>query len=125
MDKPSDASAFIAIIIAFLGVSDFTAANMSEELALQYWLAAVPVRLLFLFVVTGYVYLFKPGGLLGSATITKASIGEPLQNSLVFAWGFFELAAWFWVGVALCIMKGHLSDRARFSRACETSAVNY
>ncbi|KAK0354003.1 hypothetical protein LTR91_026648 [Friedmanniomyces endolithicus] len=97
MDKPSDASAFIAIIIAFLGVSDFTAANMSEELALQYWLAAVPVRLLFLFVVTGYVYLFKPGGLLGSATITKASIGEPLQNSLVFAWGFFELAAWFWV----------------------------
>ena len=125
MDKPSDASAFIATLIAFLGVSDFTAANMSEELALQYWLAAVPVRLLFLFAVTGYVYLFKPDGLFGSKSITRASIGEPLQNSLVFAWGFFELAAWFWVCIRAAIGLLACLTKDRSSRACVTSAARW
>jgi hypothetical protein len=97
MDKPSEASAFIAVILALLGISDLTAANLNEETAIQYWLANVPVRLIFLFVITGYIYLFKEGGLFGTASATRASIGEPLQNSLVFTWAFFELAAWFWV----------------------------
>lgn len=97
MDKPSEASAFIALILAFLGASDLAAANLNEETSLQYWLAVVPVRLLFLFVTTAYVYLFKEGGLLGAPSATKVSVGEPLQNSLVFTWAFFELAAWFWV----------------------------
>ncbi|KAK4951830.1 hypothetical protein LTR17_020804 [Elasticomyces elasticus] len=111
MDKPSDASAFLALIVAFLGVSDLTAANMTEEIALQYWLAAVPVRLLFLFVVTGYVYMFKPDGIFGSGSITRASIGEPLQNSLVFAWGFFELVAWFWVFTTLRDERREMAKR--------------
>ncbi|KAK5108070.1 hypothetical protein LTR62_008787 [Meristemomyces frigidus] len=98
MDKASQASALVALLLALLGISDLTAANMNEEVAIQYWLANVPVRMVFLFVVTGYVYLFKPGGLLGPSSITGAGMGEPLQNSLVFAWGFMELAAWFWVG---------------------------
>ncbi|KAK3621825.1 hypothetical protein LTR56_022561 [Elasticomyces elasticus] len=111
MDKPSDASAFLALIVAFLGVSDLTAANMTEEIALQYWLAAVPVRLLFLFVITGYVYMFKPDGIFGSGSITRASIGEPLQNSLVFAWGFFELVAWFWVFTTLRDERREMAKR--------------
>lgn len=97
MDKPSEASAFLAVILALLGVSDLTAASINEEASLQYWLAVVPVRLMFLFAVTGYVYLFKEDGLLGSGSATRASIGEPLQNSMVFAFGFLEIAAWFWV----------------------------
>ena len=99
MDKPSEASAFLAIILALLGVSDLTAANLHEEVALQYWLAAVPVRLTFLFVITAYVYLFKEGGMFGPTSLAKRSIGEPILNSFVFTWAFFELAAWFWVGV--------------------------
>jgi len=97
MDRPSEASAFIAVILAFLGVSDLTAASMDEGIAHQYWLANVPVRLTFLFALSGYVYLFKEDGLFGSGSINKASIGGNLQNSLVFAWSFFETAAWFWV----------------------------
>jgi hypothetical protein len=75
---------------------------MNENAALEYWLANVPVRLTFFFGLTGYVYLFKPGGLLGSAALATGGggggVGEPLQNSLVFTFGFAEIAAWFWVG---------------------------
>lgn len=72
---------------------------MEEATALHYWLSNVPVRLAFLFGLTAYVYLFKEGGVFGAATgsYRKASIGEPLQNSLVFTFGFLEVATWFWV----------------------------
>ena len=96
MDKPSEASAFIAVILAFLGVADITAASLNEEAALEYWLSNVPVRLVFLFGLTGYVYLFKDDGLLGSDTFEQGA-GELLRNSLVFTWAFMETAIWFWV----------------------------
>lgn len=75
---------------------------MEESIAIEYWLSNVPVRLMFLFGLTGYVFLFKEDGIFGSSSssITKASLGEPLQNSLVFTFGFFEIAAWFWVCIA-------------------------
>lgn len=97
MDKPSEASAFLAVILALLGISDLTAASMNQESALEYWLANVPVRLTCMFVITAYVYLFKMDGMFGSGSAARASLGEPLQNSMVFTFGFFEIAAWFWV----------------------------
>lgn len=51
----------------------------------------------FLFGLTGYVYLFKEGGIFGPSSSANAGLGEPLQNSMVFAFGFFEIAMWFWV----------------------------
>lgn len=76
---------------------------MEEAFALHYWLSNVPVRLTFFFGLSGYVYLFKEGGVFGSAAGSwrNASVGEPLQNSLVFAFGFFEIAIWFWVSQVL------------------------
>ncbi|KAK4546176.1 hypothetical protein LTR36_002313 [Oleoguttula mirabilis] len=111
MDKPSEASAFIAVILALLGVSDLTAASMHEEVAIHYWVANVPVRLTFFFVVTAYVYLFKEGGVLGSVSARQGGIGEPLQNGLVFAFGFVEIAAWFWVFTKLREERGQLAKR--------------
>lgn len=70
---------------------------MNELIALEYWLYNVQTRLMFFFGLTGYVYLFKEDGMLGSGDATKLGIGEPLQNSLVFAFGFFEIGLWFWV----------------------------
>jgi len=104
MDKPSETSAFLAIILAFLGVSDLTAASMDEGTAHQYWLANVPVRLTFLFALAGYVYTFKPDGVFGRNSVGHGVIGENLQNSLVFAWSFFEIAAWFWVSLGVCCL---------------------
>ncbi|KXS95557.1 hypothetical protein AC578_5253 [Pseudocercospora eumusae] len=101
LDKPSEASAFIAILLAFIGLADLTAASMHEEAALYYWTSNVPVRLAFLFGLSGYVYLFKEDGVFGSSSAASAGIGEPLQNSLVFTFGFFEIAMWFWIFTSL------------------------
>ncbi len=62
------------------------------------------MRLLFFFIVTAYVYAFKPGGviLMGTEFGTKKGQGvksgwDDLKNSVVFTWGFVEMVLWFWV----------------------------
>jgi hypothetical protein len=84
-------------LLVFIGIADLTAASLQDEVALEYWLSNVPVRLLFLFGLSGYVYLFKEDGLLGSPSLHRASAGELLRNSLVFAFCFMETVTWFWV----------------------------
>lgn len=110
LDKPNDASAFIAVILAFFAIGDLTGASLSEEIALEYWLSNVPVRLLFLFGLTGYVYLFKDDGIFGSQSmLRKTGPGDMLRTSLVFTWAFMETATWFWVSVdqPLPLLGGH------------------
>lgn len=95
---------------------------MHEEAALYYWTSNVPVRLAFLFGLSGYVYLFKEDGAFGSGSAAKASIGEPLQNSLVFTFGFFEIAMWFWVSAPMVSHSLTGTNAAcRFSQACARS----
>ncbi|KAK3699510.1 hypothetical protein LTR37_016379 [Vermiconidia calcicola] len=101
LDKPNEASAFIAIILAFLGLADLTAASLNEDTAIEYWLSNVPMRLMFLFSLTGYVYLFKDDGLLGRRSVGKAGPGETLRNSMVFTFGFMETVTWFWIFTSL------------------------
>jgi|TARA_R110002003_G_scaffold110_11_gene9329 cyanate permease len=75
---------------------------MNEELSDEYWGAQTPVRLLFLFVLTAYTYTFKKGGMLAArSTEYMMDAGTTLNNSIVFTWGFLEMAAWFWVFVTL------------------------
>lgn len=93
MDKPSEASAFIAVILAFLGFADLTAASLDALPALEYWLGNVPVRLTMLFAVTAYSYLFSEQGPLGPAL----GVGRHLCNSWVFTFAFMELMVWYWV----------------------------
>ena len=71
---------------------------MRDEYAYSYWSSQLPVRLFFLFIVTGYTYLFKRGPETFAETIGhKSGAGDTLKNSLVFTWGFMEVATWFWV----------------------------
>jgi hypothetical protein len=75
---------------------------MNEELSDEYWGAQAPVRLTFLFVLTGYTYAFKEGGFMTPRTSDyMMSDGNTLNNSVVFTWGFLEMAAWFWIFVTL------------------------
>lgn len=100
---PSAALAFIAVLFAFLGVSDLTAAALPDEVYDEYWGAQTPVRLVFLFALTGYTFLFKEGGMFGGTrgiTYSK-SPGSYLKNSVVFSWAFVELSMWFWIYVTL------------------------
>lgn len=90
------------MLLAFLGVSDLTALSMSEEVTDSYWGTQTPVRLAFLFALTGYSYAFKPGGVFGSS---GKGAGDHLKNSVVFAFGFVELSVWFWVS---CMVRDGL-----------------
>lgn len=84
-----------------MAIADLTGASLNEEIAMEYWLSNVPVRLLFLFGMTGYVYLFKDDGLFGSKSLLrKAGPGDFIRTSLVFTWAFMEMATWFWVSIA-------------------------
>jgi hypothetical protein len=76
---------------------------MSEELSDEYWGIQTPVRLLFLFALTAYTYAFKEGGVMAprSNDYMMSSGNTSLNNSIVFTWGFCEMAAWFWVFVTL------------------------
>ncbi|KAF2474890.1 uncharacterized protein BDR25DRAFT_340567 [Lindgomyces ingoldianus] len=100
-NKPSAATAFIALLFAFLAISDLTSLSMSEEVAESYWGTQTPVRLVFLFAVTGYTYIFKEGGAFAERGQHSFQSGDDLKNSIVFTWGFLELATWFWVFVTL------------------------
>ncbi|OCL15316.1 hypothetical protein AOQ84DRAFT_329620 [Glonium stellatum] len=101
-NKPSAATAFIAVILAFLGIADLTAVSMPEEFAEIYWGTQTPVRLSFLFIITGYTYMFKDDGIFAAkAAKYKPAAGDNLKNSIVFTWGFLELSAWFWVFITL------------------------
>ncbi|KAJ9668774.1 hypothetical protein H2201_001019 [Coniosporium apollinis] len=98
----SPLTAFLAVLFAFLGLSDFTAASMPSELSIPFFTSQAPVRLLFLFMVTSYTYLFKRGGMFaGQGLAYKPGVGEELKNGVVFTWGFLELTAWFWVFLTL------------------------
>ncbi|ORX91588.1 increased loss of mitochondrial DNA protein 1 [Clohesyomyces aquaticus] len=101
-NKPSAATAFIAVLFAFLAITDLTALSLSEEFGEAYWGTQTPVRLSFLFAVTGYTYMFKEGGMFAKRTAGHSiASGGDLKNSIVFTWGFLELACWFWVFVNL------------------------
>ena len=109
MDTRSESSAFIAVLLTVLALSDFTAASLDRDVSLQYWLANVPVRLAFLFALTGSIFLFKDDGVFGGGRAPGAhrdSPGASLRNSLVFTWGFVETAAWFWVRLPARCSRG-------------------
>lgn len=100
--KASPTTAFIALLFAFLGISDLTAMSMPEEAAELYWGTQTPVRLSFLFGISGYTYIFKEGGIWANkGSAYKHNVGDNLKNSLVFTWGFLEMIAWFWVFITL------------------------
>ncbi|KAF1929799.1 uncharacterized protein M421DRAFT_129896 [Didymella exigua CBS 183.55] len=109
---PSAPIAFIAILFAFIGINDLTAASLPEEVFDEYWGAQTPVRLVFLFALTGYTFLFKEGGMFGGARgiAYTNSPGSYLKNSIVFSWGFVELSTWFWIFITL---REERRERAR------------
>ncbi|CAO2648857.1 Nn.00g098060.m01.CDS01 [Neocucurbitaria sp. VM-36] len=101
-NKPTAATAFIAVLFAFLGLTDLTALSLSDDVFNEFWGAQTPIRCAFLFGLTGYTYIFKEGGMSAPRSYDyRMSAGASLNNSIVFAWGFLELAAWFWVFVTL------------------------
>lgn len=94
--------AFIGLLFGFLGLTDLTALSLDDDIADRFWGTQTPVRLTFLFGITGYSYLFKEGGMFAAKkTYTSYNAGNDLKNSIVFTWGFLELVVWFWIFTTL------------------------
>ncbi|KAI4678234.1 uncharacterized protein J4E88_006755 [Alternaria novae-zelandiae] len=101
-NKPSAATAFVAILFAFIGFSDLTALSLHEDVFDQFWGLQAPMRLLFLFGLTSYCYVFKEGGMFAPRGMDfRMHAGASLNNSFIFTWGFMEVSAWFWVFTTL------------------------
>ncbi|KAB2100917.1 hypothetical protein AG0111_0g10778 [Alternaria gaisen] len=101
-NKTSAATAFIAVLFAFIGLSDLTALSLHEEVFDHFWGLQAPMRLLFLFGITAYSYMFKEGGMFAPRGVDfRMSTGASLNNSFIFTWGFMEVSAWFWVFTTL------------------------
>jgi len=96
-DKPTGITAFLALVLGLIGISDFTAASMTENVALEYWGSQIPIRLIYFFVITAYTYLFKNDGMAMLGKSYKPSAGDHLKNGLIFSWGFVEILMWFWI----------------------------
>ncbi|KAF2645435.1 hypothetical protein P280DRAFT_389968 [Massarina eburnea CBS 473.64] len=99
--RPSATTAFIAVLLAFLGTCDLASFSLSEVALEAHWGTQAPVRLLFLFAITGYSYAFKEGGLFVETGQYTKGAGHHLKNSVVFSWGFLELVFWFWIFLSL------------------------
>ncbi|KAF2084219.1 hypothetical protein K490DRAFT_49756 [Saccharata proteae CBS 121410] len=111
--KPNSATAFIAVLMAFLGLTDLTSACMDEEVAYPYWRNQTPIRLLFLFSLTAYTYAFAPSGTF------RGSVGDTLKNRVVFTFGFFEVVMWFWVFITLRDERRQAAERLLERRRAE------
>ncbi|KAK4964091.1 hypothetical protein LTR66_004295 [Elasticomyces elasticus] len=120
LNTPTEATAFIALILTFLGLSDLTATYLPDHTAIEYWSSQTPVRLVFLFCVTAYTYLFKSDGMLGSGiSLYSKDSGNNLKNGLVFSWGFMEVSAWFWVYLLLRDERRNAAIRIMEQRAAQ------
>ncbi|KAF2141757.1 uncharacterized protein K452DRAFT_358852 [Aplosporella prunicola CBS 121167] len=95
--KPSSATAFAAVILAIFAISDLLSLSADEEVSFSFWSNQLPIRLMILFGLTGYTYVYKPGGI-GAAEGSKYhhNAGDLLKNRLMFTWGFFESSMFFW-----------------------------
>jgi len=90
-DKASPATAFLGLLFAFLGVADLTAVSMTDHVAIEYWNSQAPIRLLFLFPLTAYIYLVSP----------TSDLAFNIKNGFIFTWAFLELGIWFMVFLGL------------------------
>lgn len=105
---PSSALALASLFLALLGIADFSATGLDEEVANHYWSAQAPVRLGFFFAVTGFSYVWKEGGVMGGGGKGSGSGNGGMRglvsNGFVFTWGFVEMMAWFWVSEVFLIL---------------------
>lgn len=99
--KPTEATALIALILAFLAISDLLAASLPTRSALEYWTTVAPARLLVLFILTAYIYLTASSSSLADGAFRALRggqwPGDTIKNSLCFTIGFTESMTWFWI----------------------------
>ncbi|KAG8156768.1 hypothetical protein KVR01_013373 [Diaporthe batatas] len=112
----SPALAFLAVVLATMGLTDLVSLSLPEEVALfEHWGTQAPVRLLLSFILITYSFLFSPSSpIFGDSSTARARMthpppgyaastwgGDGLKNRVFFAFAFVEVVSWFWVWVTL------------------------
>ncbi|KAH7027549.1 increased loss of mitochondrial DNA protein 1 [Microdochium trichocladiopsis] len=134
---PSPPTAFLSIVLLFIGLSDLLTLSMPEEVWLMHhWAPQAPLRAFIFFVATVYTYFTNPAapsreGVRMShlkapyvgAHYGTAGGGEALRNRLFFTFAFVEFLAWFWVWVTIKEDAGKfVSKKRRRSSAAGSKA---
>ncbi|KAJ0120508.1 hypothetical protein J7T55_015237 [Diaporthe amygdali] len=113
--------AFLAAILATMGLTDLVSLSLPEEVVLSHhWGTQAPVRLLISLLLLAYSFLFSPSSPIyresssvrGRMAHPSASLhnpgyvastwgGDGLKNRVFFAFAFVEVVSWFWIWVTL------------------------
>ncbi|KAK3384912.1 increased loss of mitochondrial DNA protein 1 [Podospora didyma] len=128
----SPALAFLAAILAMVGISDMVTLSLPDDICLgHYWSMQAPLRLFFTFTMVLYTFFFSSSSPLYSETASTSSSpfthpsatnipagyapsgwgGDALKNSVVFTFMFVETISWFWVWVTLQEERSQLAAR--------------
>lgn len=120
-ESQSPALAFLAVILAIIGISDLVTFSLPNEMPEHHWGLQAPLRLSFSFLLTVYTFFFGPSSPLYSTTssargrFTHPSAhahpppgyvpsgwgGDALKNRVFFTFMFVETFSWFWIWVTL------------------------
>ncbi|KAI9158056.1 hypothetical protein HJFPF1_06043 [Paramyrothecium foliicola] len=135
-DTRSSPLGLVAILIAFLAVSDLVSLTMPEEITLlYYWGIQAPIRFLFSMVAALYTYLSGPASpfhvSIAAPAATRRSIaaahsqrqgvhtfkdgwgGDALVNRFTFTFLFLEMIFWFWIWITLREEQPAIIEKAR------------
>ncbi|CEJ93744.1 hypothetical protein VHEMI09314 [[Torrubiella] hemipterigena] len=130
-DTPSPSLSFLAVFLAFCGLSDLVSLSMPEELgALYYWGTQAPFRCFLSFLSVTFSYLFSPFSPLMTMSRTSrnpaytfkhgASSGlDGLKNRVFFTFMFIEMITWFWIWITLREERAGVVDRLRKKQSRE------
>ncbi|KAK0625434.1 increased loss of mitochondrial DNA protein 1 [Bombardia bombarda] len=122
-ETQSPSLAFLAAVLAIMGVSDLVTLSLPDEISLlHHWSLQAPIRLLMSFILVLYSFFFSASSPIfantsssSSSTFTHPSVhappplgyapsgwgGDALKNRVFFTFMFVETFSWFWVWVTL------------------------
>ncbi|CAL8577007.1 hypothetical protein XPA_002865 [Xanthoria parietina] len=122
LSDASPSTAFSALILALLGLTDLAACSLPEEISSYYWGSQAPIRCTFFFALTGYAYAFKPEGPVRGIS-RQAHPWDNLHTSVVFTWSFLEMISWFWIFITLREERRELAVRQAERKRAEENML--
>ncbi|KAH6675260.1 increased loss of mitochondrial DNA protein 1 [Plectosphaerella plurivora] len=94
--------AFLAFVLAFLGVTDLMSLSMPEEISLLYhWGTQAPLRLFLSLSAVGYCVIFGTSSRGANKGYSATRGNDGIINDVFFAFAFVEMVTWFWIWVTL------------------------
>ncbi|KAK4162400.1 increased loss of mitochondrial DNA protein 1 [Cladorrhinum sp. PSN259] len=127
-ETQSPALGFLAVVLAFLGITDLVTLSLPDEVSLlHHWTMQAPIRTLISLLLSSYSFLFSPSSPLfssptGNSKSSSSSSylshpsqpppssympanwsgpGDALKNRVFFTFAFVETVSWFWIWVTL------------------------